>query len=126
MNLIFLVNGGGAKILLQSIPYPDGADHKIGPYGNRDIYTVTVSFEERTVRAATSLANYRDQVLALEKNKKACATTPRGSSAQNSIPASRNSRRAYARLSSSPSAPTGTALTVRSPPPRNPLARKAR
>lgn len=71
MNLIFLVNGGGAKILLQSIPYPDGADHKIGPYGNRDIYTVTVSFEERTVRAATSLANYRDQVLALEKNKKA-------------------------------------------------------
>lgn len=71
MDLIFLVNGGGAKNLLQSVPYPDGTNHKIGPYGNRDVYTVTVSLEERTVRAATSLANYRDQVLALEKNKKA-------------------------------------------------------
>ena len=71
MDLIFLVNGGGAKKLLQSVPYPDGTNHKIGPYGNRDVYTVTVSLKERTVRTATSLANYRDHVLTLEKNKEA-------------------------------------------------------
>lgn len=71
MDLIFLINGGSAKDLLQSVPYPDGASYKIGPYGDRDVHTVTISLEKRTVREATSLANYRDRVLALEKNKKA-------------------------------------------------------
>lgn len=70
MKLVFLVNGKNAMDLLAGIPFPESSKHSIGHYGKRDVFVVTVSLDRKTVQSAKILADYRDQLLALEKNKK--------------------------------------------------------
>lgn len=70
MKLVFLVNGEDAMDLLADIPFPGSSKHSIGHYGKRDVFVVTVSLDRKTVQSAKILADYRDQLLALEKNKK--------------------------------------------------------
>lgn len=69
MKLVFLVNGKDARDLLLGIPFPESSKHSIGHYGKRDVFVVTVSLDRKTVQSAKILADYRDQLLALEKNK---------------------------------------------------------
>ena len=69
MRLIFLVNGTAGKGLIERIKLPPSAGYHIGQYGERNLYVVTASMEKRTIRSAITLADYRDQILAQEKNK---------------------------------------------------------
>lgn len=69
MKLAFLVNGKDALDLLAGIPFPESSKHSIGHYGKRDVFVVTVSFDRKTVQSTKMLADYRDQLLAIEKNK---------------------------------------------------------
>lgn len=69
MKLAFLVNGKDAMDLLAGIPFPESSKHSIGHYGKRDVFVVTVSPDRKTVQSTKMLADYRDQLLALEKNK---------------------------------------------------------